>query len=428
MIFSPHSVKQDLVLFSEERIVIAATGIQWGKTFSGDLWMKMKMHEFTDPEDNFIITSPTYPIFRQSTLPPFLAMMEGLGKYDRKDECFRMYRGGTCWFRTGKNPDSIVGMTKVRAILCDEAGLYSLYFWENIQGRSSFCEAPIRIVTSPYSLNWLYRDYIKPKRRDPNCLPHVRLIQATSKENPHFPEREYEAKRATMDPRRFNMMYGGEFDKMQGLVYDIFDEDLNGTEAFVFPSDTKFFGGIDWGYTEPFVLVIHAILPSGLRFQVSETYKSGLTLPEIGEICREKMKTWGVSHFYGGPDQPGSIEYLCRIGCPTSKANNDIRVGIDTVYDLIKSRRFKIVKGTSPHSVDQFDTYHYPDPKDLKPDQGTKEAKPVAHDDHAVDAIRYVTIMTERSHVKLIPAVPNKKKIQTEDQKIKALMKRRRAA
>lgn len=383
MIFLPHSFKQELVLFSELRITIAATGIQWGKTQSGALWMKIMMHTYTDPLDNFIITSPSYKIFNQSTLPPFAKFMDGLGVYDKKHDCFRMYNGGTCWFRTGTDPDSVVGITNVRAILCDEAGKYSLYFWENIQGRSSFCKAPVRIVTSPYSLNWLYRDFIKPKRRNPESLPHVELIQATSRENPHFPYEEYEEKRLTMDPRRFNMMYGGEFDKMQGLVYDCFDESLNVTAPFEFPSGTQFFGGIDWGYTEPFVLVVHAVLPNGLRFQVSETYKSGLTLPEIGEICAQKMKTWQVIRFYADPSQPGSIEYLNRLGCTTLAANNDIRVGIDIFYELIKSRTYKIIEKTSPHTLDEFDTYHYPDPKDLRQDQNSKEAKPVGQNDHA---------------------------------------------
>lgn len=426
MIFKPHSSKQEEVLFSEKRIVIAATGIQWGKTKSGALWMKMMMHTYTNSDDNFIITSPTYPIFKQSTLPPFLAFMEGLGKYDKKEECFIMHKGGTCWFRTGKNPDSIVGITNVRAILCDEAGLYSLYFWENIQGRSSFCKAPVRIVTSPYSLNWLYRDFIKVKRRDKAALPDVEVIQATSMENPHFPAEEYEAKRQTMDSRRFNMMYGGEFDKMQGLVYDIFDTELNGAKWFQFPSDTQFFGGIDWGYTEPFVLVVHAILPNGLRYQISESYRSGLTLPEIAEICTQKMKTWNVTRFYADPSQPGSIEYLCRIGCPTIAANNDIRVGIDLFYELIKSRTYKIINGTSPHTMDEFDTYHYPDPKDLRPDQNAKEAKPVGQNDHALDANRYVIVMTTRSNIKLVPKAPSNKQPKTEAQRINSLMKLKR--
>ncbi len=423
MEFTPHSAKQDLILFSEKPLVIGGTGIQWGKTDSGTLWMKRMMHTFTNRRDNFIITSPTYPIFKQSTLPPFLHWMDGLGKYDKKEECFIMHRGGTCWFRTGKNPDSVVGITNVRAILCDEAGLYTLYFWQNILGRSSFCKAPIRIVTSPYSLNWLYKDYIKPYRRDPSSMPDVDLIQASSKENPYFPEDEYEKKKKTMDPRRFNMMYGGNFERMQGLVYDCFEEDSNITGPFQFPSDTQFFGGIDWGYTDPFVCLIHAILPNGLRFQISETYKTGLTLDQIAEICQQKIKTWGVKRFYADPSQPGSISFLCSKGVPTVAANNDIRPGIDCVYELIKTRTLKFIRGTSPHTLDEVDTYHYPDPKDLKPDQSQKEQKPVGQNDHAMDALRYLCIMTHRSNEKRTPTVPQSKKAVNEEQKIKQLMK-----
>ena len=294
-----------------------------------------------------------------------------------------MFNGGTCWFRTGKNPDSVVGITRVKAILCDEAGLYTRYFWENIQGRSSFSEAPIRIVTSPYSLNWLYRDYIKPKLRDKDCLPDVELIQAASYENPHFPRAEYERKKISMDSRRFNMMYGGNFDKMEGLVFDCFDEVENQEDLFTFPAGTKYYAGIDWGFTEPFALVVHAVTPQGYRYQLHEVYKSGLTLTEIGALCLKLKQDYPIIAAYADPSQPGSIEYLNRLGFPTIAANNDIRVGIDTVYEMIKDRRFKLIRGSSPHTIDEFDTYHYPDPKDLKPDQDAKEAKPVDQDNHA---------------------------------------------
>ena len=211
---------------------------------------------------------------------------------------------------------------------------------------------------------------------------------------------------------------------MQGLVYDCFEEDLNTAALFDFPSGTQFFGGIDWGYTDPFVLVIHAVLPNGLRFQVSETYQTGMTLPEILELCIQKKKTWNVLRFYADPSQPGSIEYLSRNGCTCLPADNDLRLGIDTMYEQIKSRNFKLIHGTSPNTIDQMDTYHYPDPKDLKPNQNSQEAKPVGQNDHACDAIRYLIVMTARSNVKYIPKVAGPKSIRTEQQKISNLLKK----
>ena len=77
-IFVPHSEKQAKVLFSKKRMVILGCGIQYGKTISGVVWLKMMMHEFTDASDNFIVASPSYKILEQSTLPPFMQTNGGL--------------------------------------------------------------------------------------------------------------------------------------------------------------------------------------------------------------------------------------------------------------------------------------------------------------------------------------------------------------
>jgi PBSX family phage terminase large subunit len=395
MEFHPHSDKQELVLFSEKRVVVAATGIQWGKTSAGALWLKMMMHQYTDPADNFIITSPTYKILNQSTLPPFLKYMEGWGRHDKKDDCFRMHSGGTCWFRTGTDPDSVVGITDVRAILCDEAGLYSLYFWENIQARSSLKKAPIRIVTSPYSLNWLYKDIIRPKTKSVDARPDIDLVQASSKENPYFPDDEYEDKKRTMDPVRFQMMYGGGWGRMEGLVYKCFHEQENKCDAFKLPTGTRVVGGIDWGYTHPFVITVRAITPEGMHFQVGEFYKTGLTIAKKIEVAKALKQVHGIEIFYADPANPDDIEAFNVAGLPCVGADNSIRKGIDRHYELIATRRYKIFVGTSPYTEDEYEMYHYPEPKDVRPDQDDKEQTPVDKDNHCCDNNRYITVMTQ---------------------------------
>ncbi len=67
--FAAHSAKQFDVIASDADITIAATGIQWGKTASGAMWFKRMLHTYTDPKDNFIVTSPDYKTLQQSTLP-----------------------------------------------------------------------------------------------------------------------------------------------------------------------------------------------------------------------------------------------------------------------------------------------------------------------------------------------------------------------
>lgn len=394
--FSPHSQKQADVLFSEKRITIAATGVQYGKTTIGVMRMKVDTHRYIDEADNFIITSPTYKVLYQSTLPPFLRFNNGIGHYHKKDEMFEIFGGGKVWFRTNQNPDSIVGITRVRHILCDEAGLYSRYFWDNIQARSSFMQCPITIVTSPYSLNWLYTDFIRPYRNgDQNIMASTHLCQARSDENPYFPRGEYELRQTTMDARRFAMIYGGAFDKAEGLVYDVFEQKSHVIDRRKLPHGTRYFGGIDWGFTDPTVLVVRAVTPDGCHFQVDESYKTQQRLSASLDEAYRLTSLYGIEKWYADPSRPDAINEFNSNGIRTVPAQNEILAGIEKQYELIKSNEFFIFRDCK-YTIDEFETYHYQDPKDLKHDQnqGKSLILPVDQNNHSMDATRYVTMGT----------------------------------
>lgn len=409
--FVPHSAKQEAAIEADTRILLLGTGTQWGKTNVGAIRMKRAMHTHTSPDDNFLITAPSYPILSQSTVPAFLRIMDGYGRYNASDKVFKMNGGGTCYFRTETHPDSIVGITNTRHIWGDEAGKYRLYFWENIQARSEFLGCPIDLTTSPYALNWVYKEIVKPAKAGQR--PDVTLIQAASWENPyhslHDPVKRAE-KKATMDPRRFDMLYGGEFGRMSGLVYDCWDDDINLVQPFQLPIGTRYIGGIDWGFTDPFVLKIRAITPEGKHYGISEFYKTGLTLPDIVAIVKQKSQVYSTERYYADPSNPGAIEELNRNGLPVVPADNDIRRGVDLHYEMIKTGKYKEFRGACPFSMDERESYHYPEPVDLKPDQDSKEQLPVGQADHCMDVDRYITISTYRSDRKLTPKNPEEPK------------------
>jgi hypothetical protein len=391
-------MKQDAALFGfvehGYRLTICGTGIQWGKTVVGVHWLRNLMLINADRNANYIVTSPSFRILGQSTLPPFLRVLGDLGTLRRQDMEFQSSYGSV-WFRTGTDPDSVVGIANVRGILCDEAGLYSLYFWENIQGRAAPVEAPVMIVTSPYSQNWLYKQYVRHLEKDPKAIPDemALLVQAKSNENPHFSSREYERKRKTMDPRRFNMMFGGEFGQMEGLVYGCFDDHENQTPSIPLPAGTVIYASVDWGTTHAFVIHVRAITPDGNHYQVAETFRTGLNPLGMVQAAASLKIAWGIKTFFADPSRPDMIDLFCSKGIPTVGAVNDIVLGIGYHYELIATRRFKVFEGVAPNSLDQYATYHYPSPSDLKPDQNekTKDGIPVKANDDAMDAARYCT-------------------------------------
>jgi hypothetical protein len=296
----------------------------------------------------------------------------------------------------------VVGITNVRAIWGDEAGKYSLYYWENIQSRASFRQCPILLTTTPYARNWVYKEIIKPYNQ--GITRGKRLIQASSDENPYFPKEEFERKRETMDKRRFAALYLGLFTQIHGRVYDIFDGDIHAIAPIELPAGTKFYGGIDWGFTDPFVLNIRAITPTGFHFHVSEFYKTGLTITDMIIVAKQKKQIYGIQTFFADPSQPGYIEEFNRNGLTCTPAKNDIRMGIDAHYNLMKEGKYKVFD-TSSHIFDEYEQYAYPAPEDLGPEDESKEQLPVGQFDHSMDSERYLTVMTVKVFDKKKPTV-----------------------
>jgi len=398
MNFQSHSQKQYDAIMSNAQLTVLGTGVQYGKTLSGAIWMKRQLHTNILPTDNFLITAPTYKILKQSTLPHFLRVMGGYGTYKDGEAIFKMHSGATVYCRTATDPDSIVGIPDVRAIWGDEAGKYSLYFWENIQGRQSTLNCPILLTTSPYTLNWIYKEIIKPKQK--GLRPDITLIQAASWDNPHNSLHDpviREQRKQNMDPRRFQMLFGGDWQKMEGLVYNCWSDDDNLITPFALPVGTRYFGGIDWGFTDPFVFKVRAITPDGMEYGISEVYRSGLILKEQREIVQRTLKIWPVERIFCGTDQPGYIEDFNRNYIPAEGASTgpgSIRLGIDMHYDLVKTRKYKEFAGACPYSSDERETYHYPEADDVGPDDETEDMNPVAANDHAMDCDRYITLGT----------------------------------
>lgn len=412
-IFRPHSEKQDLAIFSKKRIVANFTGIQWGKTRVGAVRTKLFMHQFTHAEDSFLVLAPTYKIMKQATLPAFLNVMKGVGYYHKADATFEMNGGGIAYMRTNTDPDSIVGITNVRHIWGDEAGKYSLYFWENIQGRSAFLRCPITLTSSPYALNWAYKEIIHPSMKG-MLDPDIELIQARSDENPYFPKDEYEKRKEKMDARRFNMMFGGRFDKMEGLVYDIFDEDYHiiPFDPILLPQGTVYVAGVDWGYNNQQVLLVRAITPDNYHYQVAEFYKTKLTIKDFIKVAQMYSSQYPISMHFCDPSRPENIEEFNRAGLPAMPADNSIRKGIDIHYDLIKEGRFKIFRGAHSYSLDEYEAYHYPDEdEDINVNKDQKEKLPVKANDHGMDATRYISVHTYKGWKKAGIIKPGNKNI-----------------
>ena len=162
---------------------------------------------------------------------------------------------------------------------------------------------------------------------------------------------------------------------------------------------------------------------------MAEHFKTQQTIDQKVETARRLKDVFGIEMFYCDPARPDDIASFNKAKIPAVGAKNDIRSGIDRHWELIKTRRYKIFRGTSPHTEDEIELYHYPSPRDdANPDKDDTEDDPVDKDNHAMDANRYVTIMTYEGKGRNVPFVPGDQREEDQYARLERLKRRKVAS
>lgn len=215
--------------------------------------------------------------------------------------------------------------------------------------------------------------------------PDYRYFHFTSYDNPLLAATELEKARAELTEDRFAQEYLADFRKMEGLVYKEFDRGRHVyRDARLNRAETL--AGIDFGYTNPAV-VLEIIRDADNHYWVpSEWYRTGRTNIEIIEYAKS-LRTAAV---YPDPAEPDRIEEMRRHGLNCRDVSKDIPKGIDAVRELFKQNRIHIHE-SCVNLIGELETYSYPDRKDLH----NEEERPIKENDHAVDALRYALYMNQ---------------------------------
>lgn len=401
---------QKQAILSDARVTAMIAGLQSGKTTTGAIWIRMMISQYKESDDAFIVAFPTYKIYSSSTLPAFMKLCSELGTINNSEYEFRLKHGPKVYFRSMDNPWSAEGITNCRAIWIDEGGLISTQAWINLMGRATPKIAPIFISTTPYVLNnYLFRDLYEPWKA--GNRPDVEIVQFRSIDNPYFPPEEFANQRKLLDPRMFSMRYCGQFERMAGLVYQDFCGNNYIDSMRIEPRHYRIFGGIDWGYTDPFAIVVRALSRDGGHdLQIAEYKKSGLDPDQQVAVVKDTWKKYGVECFYADSAEPGMISLMCKNNIPVRAVEDkNIEWGIAQHLALIRSHTYKVFKGCCPETEYEYESYQY---KDYDPDKpGT--AKPLDMNNHLMDCNRYITTMTQKVRDDAVkPFVPDKTHLQ----------------
>ena len=165
---------------------------------------------------------------------------------------------------------------------------------------------------------------------------------------------------------------------------------------------SKLFGGIDFGFTNPAAAITIRKDNDSKYFISEEWYKRQQTDIQIADYVR----TLQWNECYPDPESAAGIEELKRKNVnvrEVSKGKDSVRNGINLVRELFKSNRL-FVHESCVNLIWELETYSYPE----KRQDHNEEENPIKENDHALDALRYALSMEAVNSEPIIykPSVP----------------------
>jgi len=325
----------------------ARTGQGGGKTVAGVFECRRYAKRW--PNCIVIATEPTYPMVRDILKVEFDRQFAAAGEtYDYNHEAHRyiLANGSEIWLRAGMEYDRLRGPTIAMAWM-DEAEDQPYEAFRILCGRLRQPHYPhvFMFTGTPRGRSWLYWVMTAGDRPDgvPPYLGDIlrselgdepwtepEIFHWSSLDNPYLDPVTKALLKAAYVPGTLAYQQEVEGDVVvpEGLIYPFeFQKhvaDPNEDIKFVRSS-----GGVDWGWTNPGVMLVGSLDTTGdiwIRDELYEIQKSVSSWWSSQGLLLEEM--YGVDRWACDPSQPEHIEDLRLAGLDAVKGNNSMLPGI----------------------------------------------------------------------------------------------------
>lgn len=368
---------------AEARRVAFVAGIGAGKTLAGCVRALRMAAEW--PGSLGLIAAPTYPMLRDATLRTFRRVAgEALVSFNKSEMLATLINGSEILFRSTDDPERLRGPNLSWAYL-DEAALMSETAWLILLGRvrEEGRAGSVWLTTTPKGRNWVWEQFVRDGGAE-----RV-LVKARTQDNPYLAREFVEGLERDYTGRFAAQELSGEFVAFEGLVYEEFAREVHvwGGEL---PRFERVIAGVDWGYTNPAVVVVLGEDSDGRLFVVDEYYRRQERLAMHVAAAKAMGERWGVEAFFCDPSEPEHIAEMQAAGLPALAANNAVLAGIQAVKARLAVRddgRPRLyVTPQCPNLIAEFEAYAW-----LKRGDKTLDV-PAKEFDHAMDALRYAVV------------------------------------
>ncbi len=404
--------RQREFLLSKAPTVVFQGGARSGKTWAGCLKALLMLSEYPGVWGMYI--APTYKQLHQAAMPHLLKLGDALGllrqwQFNKTEGVISLPSGATMLLRSAEDPAALLGATLGWAV-GDEVALWRMQAYNFLQDRLSDPNGPRQafFTFTPKGKNWAFEILGTPRYG-------LEIIHATTHDNWTLPADYHERLRTEHGEgtRYWQQEVMGEYVAWEGLVYSSFAIDRHVAprpEAGV----TRTVFGVDWGWTNPGVMLPLQLLEDGSLYVPEEVYESERPMEWWAERGRALAARYGADTFTCDPSAPENLAHLQRSGLRVIRANNEVLPGITAVAGRFASGGLTIAPSCE-NLIRELGLYSYKS----RPDGEIRPDEPDKHFDHACDALRYAVMeLTSRpvtvpgyykADVHLVrPAVPDR--------------------
>lgn len=370
-----------------------------------------------NPKTDCWYISPTYKQSKaimwsmlKDLIPP-----EAISKSNETELIFELINGSKIMLKGGDNPDSLRGV-KIDFCVFDETAFFDHWedTWKVIRPTLIDSKASVWFISTPNGFNHFKE---LSETRDDNWT----YFHFTSYENPYIDKEEIDSMKQEMDGDSFAQEILGEFRKMSGLIYKVFNRDVHMVEVPDLKFNYSFTRTIDFGFAHKTALLYFAINSNGTAvYAYDGLYQTGMTEEDMANAIKIKDSGNVIRNAVADSAQPMSIEQLNRLGCyfePVEKGQDSVKNGIVKVAELLKIRNDTgkptlMFNKNLTWIADEFEKYRWVENKSM--DGAIKEV-PLKRDDDAMDAIRYFAMNYQKETVEnyddINSAIKNKWKL-----------------
>jgi hypothetical protein len=189
------------------------------------------------------------------------------------------------------------------------------------------------------------------------------------------------AERRSLGESWFRQEYCCSFEALEGLVFPNLALCIGAAP----PPCGRKFGGIDFGFRNPFAAVWGVLDKEGVFWLTGEHYERNRPISYHADHLPRDV------YWFADPSGANERDELNRRGLKVAKGINELRAGIGAVTARIENGGLKILEGRCPNLLAEAELYRYSD------DPRERHAEiPIDEHNHALAALRYLIMGIDR--------------------------------